>query len=118
MLSSEEAKNITFVYSTIMESEIKGWSDLDNYLELLEFLDDDQLYRESEVLYSFHKNENIGCPYPHKLGTSCFVKNVLEAVEAIIELYHETNYLHPRNRYILANYISLTQDGQVCLIDS
>lgn len=113
MLSTEEAKNITFVYSALLDSELKGWQDLDDFLEILEWLDDSELYREAEVLYSYHKNEDMGCPYPHKEGSSCFVKKVLEAVEAITELYKETGNLHPRNRYVLANYLALTQDGQI-----
>lgn len=118
MLTTEQIKNITFVYTAIMDSEAKGWSNLDNYLELLEFLDDSELYRESEVLYSYHKNQKMGCPYPHNEGSSCFVENIMEAVEAITDLYKETGNLHPKNRYLLANYISLVQDGQIVSLQS
>ncbi len=100
-----------------MESEVKGWAALDDHLEVLEWLDDDQLYREAEVLYSVHKNKKMGCPYKHTEGTICFAINILEAVEAITELYQETGSLHPRNRYVLSYYIALCEDGQICQLE-
>ena len=114
MLSSEQIKNITYVYSKLLESELKGWSTIDDYLELTEWLDNDQLYRECEVLYSVHKTKKMGYPYLHAEGTVCFVVGILEAVEAILGLYMETGSMHIRNRYILCNYLALCQDGQIC----
>jgi hypothetical protein len=96
-----------------MNSELKGWSAVDDYLELVDFLDDDQLYRESDVLFSYHKNRIMGCPYEHTEGSVCFVQNIMEGVEAILDLYLETGNLHPKNRYILCNYLALVQDGQI-----
>jgi hypothetical protein len=96
-----------------MEEEGKGWTNLDGYLELLEFLDDLQLYKECELLYSYHKYKNMGCNYEHKLGSVCLVKNILEAVDAILELYKETGNLHVKNRYILAHYLALSQIGKI-----
>lgn len=113
MMSSEQVKNITYIYDKLMESEIKGWNQLDDYLELLDFLDNDQLYREAEVLYSYQKYKKMGCPYIHTEGTVCFVVRILEAVEAITDLYKETGSLHPKNRYLLANYLALCQDRQI-----
>lgn len=114
MLTPEQSKNITFLYTKFLESEPKGWTNLDDYLELLDFLDDKQIYLESEVLYSFHRTKNMGCPFIHGEGTICFVPRVLEAVESILELYEETGNLHPKNRYVLSNYLALCQDGQIC----
>ena len=113
MLDSSQIKNITYVYAKFLESEAMGWSSIDDYLEMLEFLDDDQLYRECEVLYSEHKNRNMGCEYDHKSGSICLVKNILEAVESILNLYQETNDLHIKNRYILCNYLALSQSGKI-----
>lgn len=117
MLSPVQVKNITYLYTKFMESELKSWANLDNILETLEYLDDDQLYREAEVLYSYHKHQKMGCPYVHEKGTVCFVDNVLEAVEAITDLYKETGSLHARNRYILAYYLALAQDGQIVSLE-
>ena len=117
MLSSDQIKNITFVYVSLLDSELNGWENLDDFLEILEWLDDLELYREAEILYSYHKNENMGCPYPHQEGSVCFVKNILDAVEAITDLYKETGNLHLKNRYILANYLALCQDGKIVSLE-
>ena len=116
MMSPTQIKNLTYVFTSLMASEKNGWTDLDEYMVLLEWLDSDQLYRECDALYSIHKNEKMGCPYIHSEGTICFVANVLEAVEAILELYRETNNLHVKNRYVLCNYLALCQDQQILIM--
>lgn len=113
MMSPEQIKNITYLYDRFLESEKKGWTNLDNNLEILQWLDDSELYREAEVLYSYHRNKKMGCPYDHKNDTVCFVVRILEAVEAITDLYKETGNLHPKNRYLLSNYLALCEDGQI-----
>lgn len=101
-----------------MESELKGWTNLDNYLEILENLDDNQIKKECDSLYSIHRTKTMGCPYDHPQGSICFVGRILEAVEEILNLYDETKYLPANNRYILCYYLSLCQDGQICeLVD-
>lgn len=113
MLNSTQIKNITYVYVTLMNSEGKGWDEYDDSLEIVEWLDNDQLMRESDLLYSYHKNKNIRCAYKECNIETCFVKNILEAVESIIELFEETKDLHVKNRYILCNYIALCQGGHI-----
>ena len=117
MMTPTQAKNITYLYDRFIESDAKGWNALDDYMELLGFLDNDQLYREAEVLYSHQKNKKMGCPYLHSEGTVCFVVRILEAVEAITDLYKETGSLHPKNRYILENYLALCQDQQIISLE-
>jgi len=114
MLTSEQAKNIIYVYSFLMETETNGWDRLDNHLEMLEWLDDLQLYREAEVLYSYHRNKTMGCGKTHKPGVGCTVKFIMEAVDSIIQLYEETDNLHPKNKYILSYYIALCKEGHIC----
>lgn len=116
MLSPEQSKNIVHLFNKFLDSESKGWSRIDDFLEMLEWLDDLELYRECDALYSIHKTKKMGCPYIHSEATICFVNGILEAVEAIIELYKETGSLHPKNRYVLSYYLALCQDGQICEI--
>ena len=118
MLDSAQIKNITYLYTKFMESEELGWSDVDDCLELLQFLDDFQLCRECDVLYSHHKYKNMGCEFDHKPGSVCIVKNILEAVDAILELYKETNSLHVKNRYVLSHYLALAQVGKIIELPS
>lgn len=114
MMSTVQAKNIVYLVDRFLESEKKGWNQLDDYLCILDELDDLQIFREADTLYSYHKNKKMGCPYTHSEGTICFVNGILEAVEAITDLYKETNSLHQNNRYILAYYLSLSHDRQIC----
>lgn len=118
-MSSDQVKNITQVYNKFLENEIRGWDSIDEYLEMLEYIDDDQLHREADVLFSTHKSKPMGCPHKHKDPNACFVKRILEAVEAILDLYKETGQMHKNNRYILQNYLALTQSEQIIeLVDS
>ena len=113
MLTPDEAANIKYTYRKLMESESKGWQEIDDYLEMLEYLDDLQLYKESEALYGHHRHKNMGCPYNHTPGSACFVANMLESVDSILQLYKKTKNLHVDNRYILCYYLALSQMGQI-----
>jgi hypothetical protein len=113
MLGSAESKNLTYLFNQFLKCEEKGWTELDDFLDILDYLDDDQLCKESAVLFSFHKNKNMGCPYKHATGTQCFVKPILEGVEAILNLHDETGNLHINNRYILLHYLALSETGNI-----
>lgn len=117
MLDSVQTKNLIFVYTELMNSETNGWTDIDDYLEVNEWLDDDQLYRECEVIYSFHRNTKVGGPYKNSPNLDAFVKRILEAVDSILLLYQENNDLHIKNRYILSYYLALCQCGQIISLD-
>lgn len=116
-MTSEQSKNITYLVDRFLESESKGWTNLDDLLEYLEYLTDPEIYTESEALYSIHKTKKMGCPYVHKEGSVCFVYGILDAVEAILNLYEESGSLHPRNRYVLCYYLALSQDGQILILE-
>jgi hypothetical protein len=113
MLDSSQTKNILYVYNKFLESESKGWDEADDNLLILEWLSDIEIYRESEILYSYQKNRNMGCTFKHPPGAICFSVHVLEAVDSILQLYQESNVLHPKNRYVLEYYIILCQAGQI-----
>lgn len=117
MLSSHESKNLTYLLTTFLDSEAKGWTSLDDFLEFLDYLNDDEIYREADALYSVHKNKKMGCRHLHKDETKCFILPILEGVESILNLYSETGNMHPNNRYILANYLALVQDGQILQLE-
>jgi hypothetical protein len=116
MLTKEQAKNIASLFDHFLTSELKGWTNLDNFLEILENnLDDSQIYRECEALYSIHKTQEMGSPIDH-INATRFVSDILEAVEAIVELYRDSTELIPKHRYILCYYLALCQNKQIiCL---
>lgn len=113
MMSPDQSKNITDVFAKLMESETNGWTTLDDYLEMLEWLDDSQVVKEASVLYDYHKGKNMGCPYKHQKGNICLITYLMEAVDSILELHNETRNIHINNRYILEYYLALHQNGQV-----
>jgi len=117
MLNPTEIKNIVFVYDQLMKSEVTGWAIVDDLLELIEWLDDNQLYRECEILFSHQKKLKMGSPFQDDPKCTIFVNHLLEAVTSILGLYEETNDLHPKNRYIISYYLALCQSGQICEIN-
>lgn len=116
MLSNEQSKNITYVYSKLLQSELSGWAEIDDCLEQIEWLSDDELFRECELLYSYQKNGNVSSRYKDDSKATLFIRNLIEASDAILELYKETNNLHSNNRYILSYYLGLCQTGQIVLL--
>jgi hypothetical protein len=113
MMSPEQVRTVAQVYRQFIENEShRGWDEIDNYLLYLDFLDDDQLHREADVVYVQHKDEKVGCDQDHKLS-DCFVPKVIDAVNAILELYKVTGHMHKNNRYILQYYIAITQAGMI-----
>lgn len=107
MMTPEQVKNVTHVYNKFMNSEKRGWDELDNCLELLEFIDDDQLHREASVMYDKHRH-GASCHVDHP-ESDCFVPHIIEAISAILELYMDTGNMHKNNRYILQYYLALSQ---------
>jgi hypothetical protein len=118
MMSPEQVKTVTYIYGLLMASEIKEWEKIDEYLQALEWLSYFQLCNECEALYSIHQDNHLVCPYIEGEESTHFIVSMLEAVEAITQLYRETEDLHPRNRYILCYYLALCQDGQLVSTES
>jgi hypothetical protein len=116
MLSPDQRKNITTVYNHLMKMEARGWDGLDDYMALLEYLDDDQLHREADVIFSQLSNGNLRCEQDHTQD-KCFIPLIHEATACILELYKDTNYMHINNRYILCYYLAMQQAGMIVADD-
>ena len=115
-MSPEQRKTVTSVYNHLISKESRGWDDLDDYLDMLEYLDNDQLHREADVLYLQHCRGPVKCHQDHP-REQCFVPLLVDAVSSILELYKESNAMHPKNRYILQYYLAMYQAGMI-LVDS
>lgn len=112
MMTSEQSKMVSLVYRQFASSEELGWGELDENLCLLEYLDDDQLHREADVLLSKHQQGKPECRVKHEIS-ACFVPKIIEAVSVILELYKETGNLHKNNRYVLQYYLALSQINHI-----
>jgi hypothetical protein len=116
MMSSEQRKTVTTVYNHLLSKEDRGWDGLDDLIDMLEYLSDDQLHREADVVYTEHSRGKVRCKEDHA-AERCLMPLLVDASAAIIELYKETNSLHPKNRYILYYYLAMNQAGLI-LMDS
>lgn len=116
MMTPEQRKVVVQAYNHLMESEKRGWDCLDDYIEYLGYLTDDQLFRESDVIFSYHERGTTRCKVDHP-REKCFVPIIVEAAGAIIELYKETNNMHENNKYILQYYLAMNQ-AQMILMEA
>ena len=112
MMTPEQRKVVTNAYNHLMEKESRGWDGLDDCMDYLSYLDDDQLHREADVIYEQHANRQVRCKQDHPIE-HCFIPMLVDATAAILELYKETNSLHPKNRYILQYYLAMQQVGMI-----
>lgn len=120
-MNSDQAKNVALVYRRFIASEKFGicggegmWDGLDDYMDQLEYLDDNQLHREADVVLMGHKQGKPDCGQNHT-QSECFISQIVDAVDAILEQYKETGNLHKNNKYILQYYLAISQAGMVHL---
>lgn len=98
-----------------MENEANGWDQIDDDMGKLDWLDDDQLHREADVMLEIHGRGEPHCAKEHDTS-ECFIPILIEACGLITELYKETGYLHKNNRYVLQNYLAIGNAG-IIIID-
>lgn len=115
MMTDDQRKNVVAVYTHLLQNESRGWDGLDDVMDLLDYLDDDQLHREVDVIWSQHSTGQVKCQQDHA-KEKCFIPLLFDAVGSIIELYKETNNLHEKNRYILQYYLAMNQ-AQLIVFD-
>lgn len=114
MMTKDQSKTVIQVYNHLLENEKRGWDGLDDYMDYLEYLDNDQLHREADVVYMQHRNGPVKCKQEHAIE-QCLIPIMVEAVGAILELYKETNNLHDKNRYILQYYLAMNQADMIVM---
>jgi len=114
-MTSEQRKIVITIYEYLLRTETRGWDNLDDSIEYLEYLTDVELYRDASVLFDLQKNKKVRCPEDHPTG-QCLIPMLLESVQAILELYEETSDLHVKNKYILQYYLAMHQHGLI-LVD-
>lgn len=114
MMSPDQRRAVSEVYNHLLESERRGWDGLDDYIGMLEFLDNDQLHREADVIYEHHSKGTVRCHQDHSQD-KCFIPVLVEAVGAILELYKDKGNMHDRNKYILQYYLAMNQTGLILM---
>jgi hypothetical protein len=116
MMNQEQVRVVAQVYRQFLSSEdSRGWEAIDDYLDTLGYIDDDQIIREAEVVLTYHRKGKVRCEKDHP-EAECFAPKVVEAVQAIVELYKEGGQLHRNNRYVLEYYLAVDQAGMLRVV--
>lgn len=107
MNEEEKIKIVRQVFDRLSQSEEETWTDIDTYLEMVQFLDDDQLMREAEVQFLAHKGQVLRCKIEHK-HSECFAPKFPLAAGVIIDDYIKRGKLAKNARYIIEYYLTLS----------
>jgi hypothetical protein len=102
--------SIDLVYNKILQYEKAQWGPHDDQLACLDWLTNDELYRESELLFERQRKLNPRCLLDHPIS-ECMIPTLFIAVSTILSLYRDTNELLDKYRYILKYYLLMNQCG-------
>lgn len=117
MMSKDQENAVKLVYNNFYGHDMKrGWTEMDDLLDHLDFLTDEQTVMESEIQLFKHSEGQLKCSEDHG-QSQCLVPDLMDAVNGIIELYQENEVLHPKNRYILHNYLAVSFKKVIYLED-
>jgi hypothetical protein len=114
MMTQDQAKVVAHVFRQFLTADIKHaqWTHIDDQMEALDWLSDDQVCVEAEVIYNKQKDGNPRCIMDHE-PSKCMVPLIIEAVQVILKLNKETGFLHYKNRFILQYYLLLSHIGEI-----
>jgi len=111
MMSEDQVKSLKEVYRNFLNHDYnRSWTDMDYLLYDLDYLNDEQTVIEAETQLFRHGMGILKCKEDHGEST-CLVPLLMECVGAICDLWQETNELHPKNRYVLHNYLAVSHKG-------
>ncbi len=112
MMTPDQQKTVTQVYRRFFDSDLADteWTDVDEAMSMLDWLDDKQLVKEAAVKIMEHTAGTPKCNQYHG-DLPCFVPTIIEASTYIVDLYTDTENLHEKNRFILQYYLALAQVG-------
>lgn len=107
-MTPEQTQIIDLVYQRFMDSENERqiWNPIDEAMYKLQWIDTDQLARESTIILLEHRGGQIKCNMEHK-NSSCFAPKIVHAASIILDLYDSTGFISSNNKYILQYYLAL-----------
>lgn len=113
MFQQNETDNINFVANRFKEMEsFPHWTDVDDGLLNLDYLNDKELVLEAKLLSNKHHAGNPRCPVEHKT-TECVVPVIIKAVDCIIRESAKKKALSPDHKLILQYYLALDFAGEI-----
>lgn len=108
MMSREQSDTVKMVYARFIDSESEGWTRIDDAIELCSYLSDSELVMEATLKFERHCKGTFRCEQNHQ-QIHCFAPFILDAVEAILNIYVNNEELHEKNKYILTYYIAMSE---------
>lgn len=111
-MTKDQQETVKNVFSKLAAADAAetSWTDIDEQMSMLEWIDDPQLVVEAAVIMAIHSKGEPRCGTDHDL-TECFVPTLVEAVGIILDLYGKTGNLHVKNKFILQYYLAMAQVG-------
>lgn len=102
------------VYKKFVESDSIDiqWTDIDEQISILEWLDDRQLMIEAKVKLHEQSGGQPRCNQDHPIN-DCFIPIAIEAVKFIVDSYAKTKTLNSNDRFVIKYYLSLSQVGLI-----
>ena len=110
-MTSEQTQAIDIVYRRFIDSENERplWNPIDEAMEKLQWIDADQLVRESKIASEELRQGKVKCNLclsGHK-NSVCFAPRIMEAVRVILTLCDQNGLIPNSHSYILQYYLAL-----------
>lgn len=111
-MTKEQQDTVKYVFGKLAAADNAetSWTDIDEQMSMLEWIDDPQLVIEAAVVMSLHSKGEPRCGTDHPIS-ECFVPVLVEAIGYILDLYAKTGNLHAKNKFILQYYLAMSQTG-------
>lgn len=107
-MTPEKTKVVEEIYNFLLTSETNApWDDLDDQMMHLEYLEDSQILRETEVQFMYHSRGKIRC-YSEFCNQGCYADKIVMAVTYILDLHKGDGAISKENRYVLESYLALS----------
>lgn len=110
-MTPEQAQVVEIVYDKFLEGEMTvSWDALDDQMIYLDYLSNNQLWLESNVLHREHTvTGTVRCSQEF-CNQGCYAQTIVEAVgHIILENQPYGVSLTTKHRYVLEQYLALSQ---------
>lgn len=112
-LTKKQKDAVDLTYTLFIKSETReDWSEFDDFMEALDWLSNEELFREASIILEMHIKGDPRCKSNHP-REKCVVPKMIEGVDAILNSYEQMGLMDDQFRNILKYYLALTQEGSV-----
>lgn len=114
ILNPKEQERVDDLLRTlnIVEEAHPEWSEFDDNMSALNWLGDDETFREASYIQKIHVNSNPQCP-DHAIPHDCNIPKFIKCVDLILGFYEHIGEMPKSYRYILQYYIAIVQLGEI-----